>query len=378
MNKLTTQCPHCKTDFEIERSWIGQQTSCPVCRKDFTIQTKKIPLPPPPPPVVGLRTAPVQPVRKAVPVRPPEAAVPADQPDPTPTGFLMKLNPRTKRIVELCVFVCLALIAVVVCGRLIVKEADRRKEEARRRDIAAQEAKKKQQQEEAAQKALEEKQRQAKAAEEKRRQEEAAKKAEEEKRRQEEEARKAEAERKLRETREKGMAEWSSAKRQNQPDKIFISAAGCQGGQIMLFRHDTELETLIKKALPVRNRLVRYNRGVFSAVSAHEKNDLAEVDKLYQGGLKELEPNADVLSKQMADLSEKLASLAAKSDLLAGQFIIPSDGLVRGKISPGKYIAVHLSPQEDCCGHIFLKEKNLPGFLELRNGRWYDISTKKD
>jgi hypothetical protein len=80
----------------------------------------------------------------------------------------------------------------------------------------------------------------------------------------------------------------------------------------------------------------------------------------------------------MADLSEKLASLAAKSDLLAGQFIIPSDGLVRGKISPGKYIAVHLSPQEDCCGHIFLKEKNLPGFLELRNGRWYDISTKKD
>lgn len=69
MDKPTTTCPFCRTEFDVEENWIGQQTSCPVCGKDFTIQTKKIPLPPPPPPVVGLRTAPAQPVRKAVPVR---------------------------------------------------------------------------------------------------------------------------------------------------------------------------------------------------------------------------------------------------------------------------------------------------------------------
>ena len=397
MEKPTTLCPFCKTQFDVEEDWIGQQTTCPVCGKDFTILLKEdqvskaipqkpVQTPPPPAavpqavpvqpvrevvPVQPVREAvPVQPVQKAVPVQPVQKTLPADQSDPTPTGGAAKPNSRRKKIVELCVLACLALTVFFVCVKPLIDEMKRRKEEAARikmQIVAAREAEEKRQQEEAAKKA----------AEEKRRQEEAAKKAAEEKRRQEEAARKAEQEKKLSETRKEILAEWKSALKQKKPQKIFLWAPGHEGSQILLFRYDDQLAASIDRALYTRNRLARYRKDVPCAVSAYEKNDLAAVDKLYQGSLQKLEPNADALSKQMTELSEKIAALGAEKELLAGQFTVPADGLVREDISPGKYIAVHLSAQEDCCGYIFLKGKELPVLLELRDGRWYDISEKK-
>ena len=400
MEKPTTLCPFCKTQFDVEEDWIGQQTTCPVCGKDFTIRLKEVQIPKavpqkpvqtPPQPATSPKAVPAQPVQKAVPAQPVQKAVPA-QPvqkavpaQPVQMAVPVRKEPevREKRpfprpsrkvIVTVCVCVGLALLGT---GGYFVKckitEAKLRaaQEEKRRQDEAEKRAaEEKRQRGDAAWEAAR------KAAEEGRQREEAEKKAAEEKRRKEEDARKAEQEKKLSEARQKISSEWESALKQKKLQKIFLWAPGREGSQVLLFRYDDQLAASIGRALYIRNRLARYRNGVFSAVSAYEKNDLAAVDKLYQSDLKELEPNADVLSKQMADLSEKIAALAAKSDLLAGQFAVPADGLVREEISPGKYIAVHLSGQEDCFGYIFLKENAFPAFLELRDGRWYDVAEK--
>ena len=392
MDKSTTLCPFCKSEFDVEENWIGQVTSCPVCGKDFTIRAKEIPVQTPPPPAAVPQTVPVRPVQKAVPVQPVQKAVPVQpvqkavpvrpvqkavpvqpvrkavpvqpvqkavpvrpvQKEPKARKKISFPRPPKKVVVAVCVCVGLALSGtggyflkckITEARRRAVQEEERRLKEAAKR-----------------------------AAEEKRQQEEAARKAAEEKRRQEEAARKAERENRLRTMGEKVLSEWESARRQRHQEKMFLLAPGQEGSRLLLFRYDARLAVLIEEALLVRKRLIEYNRGVSAAVSAYEKNDLAAVDKLYQGGLKGLEPNADALSKQMAELSGKIAALAVEKNLSAGQFAVPANGSVQGEVRPGRYILVLLSAQNDDDSYTFLKEARQPTLLGVNGGRWHDLS----
>ena len=389
MNKLTTQCPHCGAEFEIEQSWIGQQTDCPSCNQTFIIQVKPMPAKPVPVPQKAVPKAmPAIPVRapspepsapmakpvavpKAMPAKPVQAP---SQETPAPKARPVS-PPKSNKLRRNILIVILCICAVVGLGQLIryqLNEAARRKADKiaeQQRLEEERKAKEEQQKAEAARKAKEAAEAARIAAEKQR--------IEAEKRRREAEAaRIAEMEKQREEMKKQMLGEWEKAFHLKQTEKLFVLVPQEKEARVLIFRYDEQLEALIEAMLSCRNQLTSYNQGVERAVAADQRNDLKTVSEIFSQ-LKKMESKSDAMMKELNIRSEKITELAVRKILLVKQQTVPENGQLREEIPPGKYIIMYLSKQNVSFSYIFRKSGESPVFLLADKGQWTDVSKQK-
>ena len=382
MDKLTTQCPHCGAEFEIEQSWIGQQTDCPSCNQNFIIQVKPMlakPVPVPPKAVLKAKPAkPVQapsqetsaPMAKPVAVRKAPSAKPVQAPSQETSAPEAKpvSPPKSNKLRRNIMIVILCICAVVGLGQLIVyqvneaaiRKADKAAEQKRQEE--ERKAKEEQQKAEAARKAKE-------AAE-------AARIKAEKQRREAEAARIAELEKRREEIKKQMLGEWEKAFQLKQTGKLFVLAPPEKEARVLIFRYDEQLETLINAMLACRNQLTSYNQEVERAVAANQRNDLKTVSEISRQ-LKDMESKSDAMMKELNIRSEKITELAVRKILLVKQETVPGNGQLREEVPPGKYIIMYLSKQNVSFSYIFRKSGKNPLFLLGDKGRWIEVLKPK-
>ena len=389
MNKLTTQCPHCGAEFEIEQSWIGQQTDCPSCNQTFIIQVKPMlakPVTVPPKAVPKAPSAiPVQapspktsaPMAKPVAVPKAPSAIPVQTPSQETSAPMARpvSPPKSNKLRRNILIVVLCICAVVGLGQLTrylvnaaaLRKADKIAEQQRLEE--ERKAKVKQQRAEAARKAKEAAEA-ARIAAEKQRIEA------EKQRREAEAARIAEIEKRREEIKNQMLGEWEKAFQLEQTEKLFVLVPQEKEARVLIFRYDEQLNGLIDAMLPCRNQLTSYNQGVERAVAANQKNDFKTVSEIFSQ-LKYMESKSDAVMKELNIQSEKITELAVRKILLVKQQTVPGNGQLREEIPPGKYIIMYLSKQNVSFSYIFRKSGESPLFLMADKGRWIDVSTQK-
>ena len=351
MNKLTTQCPHCGAEFDIEQGWIGQQTACPGCNQNFIIRAK---------PMLVKPAA----VRKAAPAKP----VQAPSLETSASKTKPPSPPKSNKLLRNILIVILCICAVAGLGQLIiyqVNEASRRKAEK----IAEQQRMEKERKEK-------EEQQKAEAARKAKEAAEVARIAAEKQRREEEAARIAEMEKRREEMKKQMLDEWEKASQLKQTEKLFVLVPQEKEARVLIFRYDDHLAVTVSAMLLCRNVLMSYNQGVERAVAADQRNDLKAVAELFSI-LKKTELKSDAVMKQLSIQSRKTTDLAARKVLLVKQQIVPEDGQLREEIPPGKYIIMFLSKQNISYGYIFRKSGESPLFLQADKGRWVDASKQR-
>lgn len=338
MSRELTQCPQCREEFRVESSLIGKQMTCPFCYRKFIVS-----------------------VRQKQTVEPEEAS--PRRPEDTPEGTkspdaLFSWSSRKGLLIVLFLLGGLVLLCDGIFFQDHRTEKGKAGEEAhlKAEEEARVRAEQEQQAQEAARKALEERD----AARQEWQQAEAEKGSEEEKR--------------LDEIKRQLSKTWESSRRQNLGNKLFIAVTSPKKSKLLLFRYDSELESLVDEVLSARNRIVRYNRLLREAVFEAGLGDRTAVAKLCQAGLGELEGKSDETEREILELSEKIAGLAVRKRLLVHKFELPEDGYLTSKISPGRYLIVYLPEKEVGCEYVFEKEKKVPLALAAEKNRWHNVS----